>query len=432
MALNVGLCYIDLGNYKEAKKYYEKALALSAQLSARDQANTLNHLGFLALKQLQAFEAKNYFIMSQQKFVDVQDEFVKIETLRGLSIAYEKLGDSKKSNDLINQVLVQIKDYKNKVELYECQARNFEKLKQFDSACISYKNVAIYRDSLMNQNDKELAETVLAKYSVDKAEDIAKLAVLEKENANLNAAKQKRMKQFGFLLFGLSLALLLSSVYAYLKNKKAKNQIAHQNELLNHLVDEKEMLMREIHHRVKNNLQVMSGLLQLQSNASQNTDLKNSLVQSQKRISSIAAIHELLYSNNQVNQVNMQTYFEKITEQTIQIHDEGIIYEIQTNSLKLEMDKAIPLGLILNEWITNSFKHAFKPPHKGHISVQLIKVNNSDFSYQFIYRDNGKMKFSNKEEQHTLGLRIINMMAEQIHGELHFEYNNGANYELYF
>jgi two-component sensor histidine kinase len=197
-------------------------------------------------------------------------------------------------------------------------------------------------------------------------------------------------------------------------------------------VEEKEMLMREIHHRVKNNLQVMSGLLQLQSNATGNDDLKNSLAQSQKRITSIAAIHELLYTNHQVQQVDMQAYFEKIVVQTIQIHDEKIQYHIDTHQLRLDMDKAIPLGLILNELVTNSFKHAFVDQDSASISVNLNVSEQKPFAYYLQYRDNGKTSFENTAKQQSLGVRIISMMAEQLHGELSFSFEEGARYDLYF
>lgn len=432
MALNVGLCYIDLGNYALAEKYYKLALNLSAQLSERAKANTWNHLGFLAIKQKKIGQAEKNFLSAHHLSKQEDDHSVAIETNRGLAITYQLLGESEKSNNLIAKVLPVVNDLKAKLELYECQAKNFITLHQYEQACAAYQSVMVYRDSIANQNDKELTESVLAKYSVDKAEGIARLALLEKENADLNVAKQKRMKQFGFILFGLSLALLLLSAYAYGKNKKAKNKIAHQNELLNLLVEEKEMLMREIHHRVKNNLQVISGLLQLQSNATGNEELKQNLGQSQKRITSIAAIHELLYANHHVQFVDMQAYFEKILEQTIQIHDEHIQYTIDTQYIKLEMDKAIPLGLTLNEMVTNSFKHAFQGKVSGVISVVLHASDKQPFLYCLRYRDNGNVSFTNQAKNQSLGVRIIHMMTEQLHGELSFTFDHGAHYALYF
>ena len=432
MALNVGLCYIDLGNYSLAEKYYKIALTLSSQLGNGAQANTYNHLGFLAIKQKRMQEALTYFLSAQQKENDVEEKQLEIETKRGLAIAYQLHGESEKSNQLLAEVLPLVTDIKNKVELYTCRAANFIKINQYAEACKEYKAIIKYKDSLADQSDKELTESVLAKYSVDKAEGIARMAVLEKENASLNAAKQKRMKQFGFLLFGLSMALLLLSVYGYVKIKNAKNKIAHQNEQLNRMVEEKEMLMREIHHRVKNNLQVMSGLLQLQSNATSSDDLKNSLAQSQKRITSIAAIHELLYSNHHVQQVDMQAYFEKIIVQTIQIHDEHVQYALDTHQLSLDMDKAIPLGLLLNELVTNSFKHAFVNHDSASISVLLKASDQKTYAYCLQYQDNGKLAFANLSKQQSLGVRIISMMAEQLQGELSFSFENGAKYALYF
>ena len=185
---------------------------------------------------------------------------------------------------------------------------------------------------------------------------------------------------------------------------------------------EKEILLREVHHRVKNNMQVISSILNLQSFYVKDQYSLSLLKESQNRISTMAYIHESLYQNNSFSSVNFAEYMKRLIRNIIASYSfnaENIELKQQIEEIALSLDVAIPLGLIINELITNSIKHAFPDNTRGLIIINLKTENN----YVFLsLLDNGKGLpdgFSIEKSQ-SLGLQLVSTLMEQI----------GANYTL--
>lgn len=199
---------------------------------------------------------------------------------------------------------------------------------------------------------------------------------------------------------------------------------------------EKNQLLREIHHRVKNNMQIISSLLQLQTDAENDQRFKNLLEESQNRIKAIALIHEMLYSTTSFKYANFKEYVRMLVQSIVYSYsrrDVEIVFDIKIDdSVCFDIDTMIPLGLILNEVVSNSMKYAFVEKNKGLISIVLS--NKTLHSYMLEISDNGiglPIDFT-FEKSNTLGIQLIFMLAEQIGGKIELENKKGGMYTLNF
>ena len=199
-----------------------------------------------------------------------------------------------------------------------------------------------------------------------------------------------------------------------------KERLAKEKLLSN--LSEKEVLLREIHHRVKNNLQIISSLLSLQSGLEpKRTDLVDLYADSQNRIKSMAAIHEMFYKSENLDKVDFSLYLKKLISDlihTFQGPKNEITLDLKTSKVWVNLDTAIPLGLIINEIITNSIKHGIKPGQHGTIIAKFEKTNVGEL--KLIIGDNGvgtEDIFDDKKES-TLGIMLINSLVEQLDGTI--------------
>lgn len=198
---------------------------------------------------------------------------------------------------------------------------------------------------------------------------------------------------------------------------------------------EKETLLAEIHHRVKNNLAVVSGMIQLQAFQEDDESLKNKLNNSVSRIKTIANIHELLYQSNSFSRLNLDENIKKLVTDIAQTYQPAIMLELDFDLQKigLNINQAIPASLIINEVVTNIFKHAFDEKNQGKLWVTLVETNNT-ISLQIT--DNGKglpKDFNESDNTNSLGLQLINTLTQQLDGDYKYESVKGkTHFKLIF
>ncbi len=199
-------------------------------------------------------------------------------------------------------------------------------------------------------------------------------------------------------------------------------------------LNEKELLLREIHHRVKNNLQVVSSLLRLQSRYPSDDKCREMLDQSQNRIQSMALIHEKLYQSKELGNINLEDYVKALASHLFQGFGAGcqrikLITEI--DAVSLTIDKAIHCGLLANELLSNCLKHAF--PH-GKGSTIKMSFASDDGRFKFVVSDDGVGLPGDFEVTNitTMGLRLVNTLVNQLKGELRFKSENGAWFQIIF
>lgn len=196
---------------------------------------------------------------------------------------------------------------------------------------------------------------------------------------------------------------------------------------------EKEVLLKEVHHRVKNNLQVISSLLSLQSGFIENEFFQQKMNECRDRIKSMALIHEKLYQSGNLSELDFGSYLEELTRNLNRIYNTDN-NRVQLNfinkapDLRLKIDTAVPCGLIINEVLINAFKYAFPGKKSGKITVKLEKVKGKD-DFSFTVSDNGVgMSTPKFGSGNTLGLQLVEMLSEQLQAITEFSGNKGVSY----
>ena len=229
--------------------------------------------------------------------------------------------------------------------------------------------------------------------------------------------------------FYLIAFIVVSTILLYfLKQYKDKRDLYTIGKIALNEARIKETMMLEMHHRIKNNLQVVSGLLGLQAFQTNNGELREKLKESQYRIESIARIHNILYSGDDQEFVLVSKYFEKIINLNNLLFKEKVQFVTRISDVKLNMDNVVPLALILNELINNSYKHAFKNVSFPEIEIEFKKTPKE---FTLIYKDNGIFNgFSSNTK--SLGIKIIKMMSTQLKGKTSMHSNKGFEFELIF
>jgi len=204
-----------------------------------------------------------------------------------------------------------------------------------------------------------------------------------------------------------------------------------QNSLL-----EKETLLKEVHHRVKNNMQIITSLLSLQANTNINNAIKEQFNACQYRINSMATIHEMLYQSEVFSRIEYSSYLQQLITHlinSIKGIDNNITLQLQSDDINLNIDTAIPLGLLINEIVTNALKYGIKNNDSGIISVNIEKIEGIHYRLEIGDNGVGISKTNNSTTKKSLGLKLINRLSSQLGGK--FEQDNskkGTHYILNF
>lgn len=218
-------------------------------------------------------------------------------------------------------------------------------------------------------------------------------------------------------------------------NRAMEAEIEERLRQLKASLREKDILLREIHHRVKNNLQVVSSLIDLQAARQKDLGVQALFLDARDRVRSMALIHEKLYQSEDLAQAELGSYTRNLMKELFQAHGEvssKIRLNMELEPVRLPIDRAIPCGLILNELATNSLKHAFVDRSEGFIGISLSSVENR--SVRLVFRDDGR-GFPAGFDWHSaesLGLRLVRMLSEQLGADLSHHNGSGTTFELHF
>lgn len=216
--------------------------------------------------------------------------------------------------------------------------------------------------------------------------------------------------------------------------RKQEKRTRTQERRLAKALGERDVLNREVHHRVKNNLQVVSSLLNLQSSSLAEGEVKEEFMRGKQRIDTIALVHHKLYELQDLRNVDLQLFFTNLITSLSIMHkpeSNAVSYEVSTYGLKADQDTAIELGIIACELVSNTYRHAFPYATGGHVDIQITNVEGDLF--RLVIKDNGRgLPEGQRQRSGKLGLEIVEAMAEQLDGSFHMRTNGGVTFEVLF
>ena len=473
---NLGLVYRRTGRYQNAIQMYRRSLEIAGEdISGRRLMNLKLNMAnaFNSLKEYDS--AKIFFEEALNLAVEVDDQLSYYYASTGLGSISGLKGDYEAAiiflkpivtDDNINDVPLLISSNSFMGYAYS-QLRQFERAEQYFDKAITLANQNNYPEQTKNlylhltnhfelKNDFHKAFSYFRKYNelrdeLLNAEVIDRTAEWEErfrnqekekeivalrftnQQAALLAAKRNGERNI-FIVSTLFLTLLAIFVgYLYQSRKKANHILTEKNTIINQSLNEKELLMREIHHRVKNNLQVISSLLNMQSNFVEDSKATAAVMESKNRVHSMSLIHQSLYQQDDVTEVNIAEYFEQLLanlENGYHQEDKEIEVISDIESLAVDVDIAIPLGLIVNELVSNAYKHAFINRSKGEIFVKFSKAGDT---YSLIISDNGKGNDGKPlVRKKSLGMILINDLSKKLRADVEVNTLEGVKTSLTF
>lgn len=269
---------------------------------------------------------------------------------------------------------------------------------------------------------KDLSES-LANYKTEQAIKEKELEIkYEKERTTLYGV----IALLAFILFVITLLVLR-------KIKRQSKQLSDKNKIIEEALHEKELLIKEVHHRVKNNFQIVASLLELQTKGIEDEKALELANEGKNRVKSMALIHQELYKEES-GLINFDDYIKLLIKELSSMYaaTNKVVTSIASKDIKLDVDTAIPLGLIINEIITNSYKYAFKDDKNNSLAIVIEKIKEDD--YKLVIEDNGPGLAKNFDikKAKSLGLRLVNRLVKQLHGTLKQTNTKGAKFEIYF
>lgn len=240
----------------------------------------------------------------------------------------------------------------------------------------------------------------------------------------------------GFISYLVGSRIEKSNEKYYQETTVMNETLRKKNLELNQLVSEKNILFKEIHHRVKNNLQVITSLLSLQASFIDSDEVKGLFRYSQYRINSMAVVHEMLYKSEDISKINFREYIEKLVHGLI-YSMKGSVNKITLNlqipDVSLNIDTSIPLGLLINEIVTNSLKYGIIQKEPGIIEIKLVKHDQNNFVLNIGDDGVGFPSDVNWRNSNTLGLLLMHKLTLQLKGNIEKDNSKkGTNYIVNF
>jgi len=302
------------------------------------------------------------------------------------------------------------------------------------SALRHYKNYSKLRDSLTTaDNSKQLSELQLQFETERKDKNIAFLT--QKSQLQQTRIRSQEIARNAIITGLIVLLIFFALLFNRYRLKQRANkkleikqaEINEQNNLLQKLLTEKEWLLKEIHHRAKNNLQVIISLLNTQSAFLDNEDALMAIQNSQRRMHAMSLIHQKLYQSDNLASIDMVWYIKELISFLKDSFgsDNKIKFILDTESIMLDVAQAVPLGLILNEAITNAIKYAFPDYRQGEIFISLKPRQETHFLLSIIDNGIGLPMGFDPEKSNSIGMNMMQGLSEQLDGDFKVKSENG-------
>lgn len=442
---NAGALYRDMGNIPLALQYLRESLVLGQKIGNTGRiANAVVNIGVLYDGIKKTDSALVYFKKAITLYKELGDKEGLASCLNNIANTYLREGqltEAEKASFASLQAGRQIGVPELVKEASESLYNIYKKQKRQDKALSMYELYIQMKDSI--QNEKTRKESIRSQfqfeYDLRALSDSLEYAGIQETKdlkIKLQLLQLEKEKTLRFaLVFGLILVLLIAILIfrSYTLKSKDNVLISSQRDLLEQKNKENEILMNESHHRIKNNLQIISSLLKLPQQQISKETAKEVMNESRERVLSIAIIHKLLYENDTKKLIDTEKYISELSGEVVRHFSQKNSLELTTSvePVLMDVDKMVPLGLITNELLLNAIKHAFTNIQKPAIQIVLQKENNE---ITLMVKDNGSVDVSEKikERNGSFGIKLIYDLAGQLDATFDIFYLNGMNFVLKF
>lgn len=434
---NIGEIYVLQGRQEDGLRNFMKALALheNHNTAPKHSAFTLFEVGKLYIDSVHIPNRDKYFTKALQ--IVEQDNLLDGIAYGNILMANLKYKDGEylEAEKFADKGLRIALSYGHKIKIrmaYLIASKIHEKMGAYDEALHYFKLYREIDNKVQQKENNEFSAELETKHEVEKQNN--RLLQTEKEK---NLAKEQRNLIIVFLFIFLLLVLILIRYQIQLKKSnrmlfQKKEEIQNMNTSLVKTVNYKNILLKEVHHRVKNNLQIICSILEMQIDSSGNSMLQEKLQTSIDRIFSMALVHEQLYSDDKDETIDAQGYFYDIInsiKSSQKFTKRKISVKLNIEDIHVNLQRALPLGIILNELITNAYKYAFDNRAEGLITVSL----KSDGAYVFLdISDNGSGIDFSKARTKSIGLQLAKDFTTQIRGTFNCFVKSGTHYKIAF
>ncbi|WP_300434869.1 histidine kinase dimerization/phosphoacceptor domain -containing protein [Christiangramia sp.] len=420
----VGNNYLSLEKYEEAMDYYLRAITIGERYGFYNNLSDV-YISLVAL-------------------YDILDDFENAEKAGENAIKYAYLLDNSfmlmRSYLSVGELQIQNQDYSAAIENIEKSIAvatpnfgdHFFLSKAYNNLGMAYAGNEQYKEAYAAFSKYDSISSLV--FTAEADQRIAQLEtqfnVAQKENTiqqQGNRLIQQRTRQNLISLVAVLLFLTLTVLLVAFFNNRRKNRLlAEQNR-------EKEFLLKEIHHRVKNNLQIVSSLLALQTAQTNNPTVVSAMKESQNRVYSMSMIHQRLYQKEHLSSIEMKDYLKNLGSHILESFglEDRIQIVCHFQELHLDVDTAVPLGLIINELITNSLKYAFPNNRKGKIYIDLSREASGILKLEV--KDNGLGSLADEPAKGTgFGKKLIELLTRQLDGSFKVNTTAGTQYLFLF
>ncbi len=435
--------YLDIGNFNarngdftKALANYERASSIMERIGDKSGlAGVSNSMGNVLLQNNRFEGSREKYSKTIRLREEMGDAYGIANGYNNMGTSYAWEGQHQKALEEFEKGLA-IADESGFQSLqamfWENKSYSYEGLGNYKEAFLAYYHFDSISNIMLNEANARQVNELQVQYDTEKKQ--RQIESLQQKEALQDVLAQKRETQMKALIAGLLLLMGLgvALVFAYRQKQKANALLNEQKLLVEKREKEKELLLRELNHRVKNNLQVIASMLSLQSFQLEDKKAVEAVKEGQSRVEAMFLIHERLYRDEQVTHIDMEHYIQQLLSSisySFGFTEKDVELKTDVKLKPLEVDTAIPLGLIINELITNAFKHAFKDVKEPQLTISL---NEKDEQLKLTILDNGPGLSAGGKQKNELsfGMEMIRSLLKQLRGELKTSSQSGSCFEI--
>tara|TARA_R110002051_G_scaffold91370_2_gene160691 strand:+ start:9301 stop:11259 length:1959 start_codon:yes stop_codon:yes gene_type:complete len=419
----IGNNYLALDNYEQARKYYEQSIIIG------ERYGFYNNLSDVYISLVDLYSYLNEFEKAMEaghnavKYADLlENNFMIMRSWLAVGKMQNMKGNYKEAIDgLKKSILIATKDFGDAYYLsdaYKELGSAYAEQQDYKSAFNSLSKYDSLKNEIFTAEADQRISQLRTEFDVAKKESTIALQKIQ--------IKKQKSRQQLMIIIAVLLLLLLLLAYKAISNNSKKNKLLQKKNL------EKEFLLKEIHHRVKNNLEIVSSLLSLQTSLIDDPKILNAMEQTQNRVHSMGMIHQKLYLGEKLATIEMKDYFNNLSDYIVHSFgkNEEVNIIIRMDPLELDIDMAIPIGLIANELITNSLKYAFPNNRKG--TIQLTMSKNHGLFVLEVSDDGIGISNRSNNKGTGFGTHLVNLLVKQLDGKMVLLTDQGTSINIQF